>query len=247
MGPKLRRYVNPLPPHSVERLVYQNPSTTGDYSVSHLDSPSTMNPLKRAKQPLERAEDGIKRVKHGIGKLFHSEGGQIDPPTEPASPMEEDIPDVAESSMSVMNIGPQATTADATMSMNRTVPDSQSAAHPGVNLVPDPAEEDEATSRGSPIPRIPQVTPGATSNKGKGLKGLVKSGILRPVTNLIGPVKEIAGLIGECVDTHQMVGEAKTEYDQLQSRLEDLLDDLKQYFREDCSPIMTSSMQCLCE
>ncbi|EUC57193.1 vegetative incompatibility protein HET-E-1, putative, partial [Rhizoctonia solani AG-3 Rhs1AP] len=92
---------------------------------------------------------------------------------------------------------------------------------------------------------ISPVVPEAPSAKWKGLKEFAR--VLEPVSNLFGPIKETVDLSTECVDKYEMTGAAKTEYEALRVRLEELFDDLNGHFGEGCSLTMTSSMESLCK
>ncbi|CAE6381741.1 unnamed protein product [Rhizoctonia solani] len=91
---------------------------------------------------------------------------------------------------------------------------------------------------------ISPVVPDALSAKWKGLKQFTR--VLGPVSNLFGPIKETVDLFTECVDKCEMIGAAKTEYEELRVRLEGLFEDLNRHFGEGCSLTMTSSMENLC-
>ncbi|CAE6430654.1 unnamed protein product, partial [Rhizoctonia solani] len=97
---------------------------------------------------------------------------------------------------------------------------------------------------GSHSARDPGVN--ATSTKRERMKRLFESGVLKSVTNALGPIKHVAEIFEECVDTYKVVGKNKVEYDELVARLEGLFEDLVGYFEEGCSQPMTSSMKRLC-
>ncbi|KAF8753257.1 WD40 repeat-like protein [Rhizoctonia solani] len=63
---------------------------------------------------------------------------------------------------------------------------------------------------------------------------------------VFGPIKQIVDTFVEYVDIYEMAEASQTEYDELQMRLEKLLEDLQRYFGEGSSIIMTSSMDNLC-
>ncbi|KAF8674102.1 NACHT domain [Rhizoctonia solani] len=95
---------------------------------------------------------------------------------------------------------------------------------------------------------IPTSAAPATFNtvrtKRKGVKEF--SRLLRPATEVFGPIKQIVDTFVEYVDIYEMAEASQTEYDELQMRLEKLLEDLQRYFGEGSSIIMTSSMDNLC-
>ncbi|CAE6440870.1 unnamed protein product, partial [Rhizoctonia solani] len=91
-----------------------------------------------------------------------------------------------------------------------------------------------------------RAAPGSSATKWKGLKGFASSAVIKPVTGLFGPIKDVAEVFVECVDNCKMAGAANAEYDVLRARLEVLFEDLRGYFGEGCSPKMNSSMENLC-
>ncbi|KAJ1304090.1 hypothetical protein OPQ81_008494 [Rhizoctonia solani] len=115
-------------------------------------------------------------------------------------------------------------------------------------------EEPEATCAGPTSTRtgvhetermVESLVPDQTSIRWKSLNQLVN--VLAPVTNVFGPIKEVADIFIDCVDKCEMTGAAKAEYETLRLRLEVLFHDLQGYLGEGCSPMMTSSMESLCK
>ncbi|CAE6474651.1 unnamed protein product [Rhizoctonia solani] len=160
-------------------------------------------------------------------------------------PMEEDRPYTVGSSPSAPDVEPHTLNTSLAKLIDGSISHST---QPSPNVAPDHTERNQTDSAEDSVPEgTPRTAPSATPTMWKNLKGLGKPAILRPVTNLFGPIKEIAEVLVDCVDNYEMVGTAKVEYDELRVRLEVLLEDLKQYFGEGCSPTMTSSMQCLCK
>ncbi|CAE6429634.1 unnamed protein product [Rhizoctonia solani] len=96
----------------------------------------------------------------------------------------------------------------------------------------------------SPPAQSPQVVPEETSIGWKGLKEFAR--IMRPATDVLGPIKDMAELLVQCVDMYEMAVEAQREYEALQTRLEAIFEDLNKHFGEGCSPTMTSSIESLC-
>ncbi|CAE6374817.1 unnamed protein product, partial [Rhizoctonia solani] len=88
-----------------------------------------------------------------------------------------------------------------------------------------------------------QVALDARSTKWKGLKELAR--VLGPATGLFGPIKDMVDVMVESVDTYKMAGTAKAEYDEIQVRIEAIIEDLKDYFQGG-SLTMTSSMESIC-
>ncbi|CAE6460823.1 unnamed protein product [Rhizoctonia solani] len=94
-------------------------------------------------------------------------------------------------------------------------------------------------------PQNPQVDP--TSTKRSGLKRLLKTGVLGPVTGALGPIKQVADIFVDCVDTYKVAGKVKVEHDELVTRLEGLFEDVMGYLDDSCSQSMTTSMKRLCK
>ncbi|KDN44154.1 hypothetical protein RSAG8_05627, partial [Rhizoctonia solani AG-8 WAC10335] len=186
-----------------------------------------MESRKRAKQPVEGDKNNIKRAKHTIKALFHSEGStgagtgspsntlpRVNPVeneqsynhsnadsntnqlSQLAHPVEENLPELTE----------QQTSTHFAMATNQNLSTSQTA---------------EDLVQGSYTPRNPQVD----GTKRKGLK-FGTSGVLRPVANAFGPIKQAAEIFVECVDSYKVAGKTKVEHDELIARLEGLFDDI---------------------
>ncbi|KDN48800.1 hypothetical protein RSAG8_02787, partial [Rhizoctonia solani AG-8 WAC10335] len=116
----------------------------------------------------------------------------------------------------------------------------------GTNVVPSHTGGNEAGfALGEPPSQTPEVVADAPWTNWKELKEFAR--VLAPVTNLFGPIREMAELFVECVDKCEMAGEAKTEYEALRVRIEELFEDLNRHFGEGPSLVMTSSMESLCK
>ncbi|CAE6492789.1 unnamed protein product [Rhizoctonia solani] len=221
-----------------------------------------MDSRKRPNQSLKPTEGSAKRFKpaHGLRALLSGGEGSTgtNPPsstsalanpllneqpymnldedttmqqsTRPATPMEEDVADAAEPSKSAPDIGyPQ-------------IP-----IHTGTNVASGHTQTNQAhLASESQAPQVPQIVPATTSTKRKGLKALISKGIIGPVSEVVGPIKEAAKILVEGVGRDKMTGTTRKEYDELVVRLEELLEDVMGYFEEGCSPTMTLSMRRLC-
>ncbi|CAE6489245.1 unnamed protein product [Rhizoctonia solani] len=209
-----------------------------------------MDQRKRPQGTSEQAEDSNKRGKFDFKALFPSKSttgtsstSRIHPTPgtdshvqEQVGNPQEDLPNAIEPRSSALNVESHEPNTRIAMPIDGSVSYSGQL---GPNT---------DTAEGSVSMRAHRAAaPDATSVKWKNLKGLGKPAILRPVKNLFGPIKEIAEVLVDCVDNCEVAGTAKAEYDELRARLEALLEDLKQYFGESCSPKMTSSMQSLCK
>ncbi|KEP48446.1 putative vegetative incompatibility protein HET-E-1 [Rhizoctonia solani 123E] len=136
---------------------------------------------------------------------------------------------------------PSATTSEEDTATSHTSSTSQTTEH-----TPDHAGSNQVNLADT----LPVVTgPGAnsTSTTRKRLKRILESGVLGPVTNVLGPIKQVAEIFVECVDTYKVGDKTKVEYEELIARLEALFEDLVGYFEDGCSQPMTASMRRLCK
>ncbi|CUA70041.1 Kinesin-like protein KIF21A [Rhizoctonia solani] len=83
----------------------------------------------------------------------------------------------------------------------------------------------------------------APSPKWKVLGELAR--IISQATGLFDPIKEMVDVFMGCVDTYRMTGATQAEYNELQVRLESIVDDLKAHF-QDGSVTMTTSVESIC-
>ncbi|CUA70039.1 putative WD repeat-containing protein all2124 [Nostoc sp, PCC 7120] [Rhizoctonia solani] len=177
-----------------------------------------MESRKRAKQPLEQDGGNVKRIKHAVKTLFRGEGS-----TEAGASntlLLEDEPSDGDSD--VDDDINQPITANTTTGENQNglADASQNFQNPRVN---------------------------ATSTKKSGLKKLLKTGVLGPVADALGPIKQVAEIFVECVDTYKVAEKVKVEHDELIVRLEGLFEDLIGHFDDGCFQPMTTSMKRLCK
>ncbi|CUA68568.1 Cell surface glycoprotein 1 [Rhizoctonia solani] len=180
-----------------------------------------MEPRKRANQALEQEESNVKRVKHAIKALFREgstgTGASFNP-----IPREDTLENEESNSGSTADY-------DVNQSItNSTTEDNQ--------------QDILDTSLG---PRNLRVD--ASLTKRKGLKNLLKTGVLGPVTDALGPIKQVAEILVECVDAYKVAEETKVEHDELVARLEGLFEDLVGHLQDGCSQSMTASMNRLCK
>ncbi|CUA68567.1 Cell surface glycoprotein 1 [Rhizoctonia solani] len=181
-----------------------------------------MEPRKRANQAPEQEESNIKRVKHTIKALFRAEGSTGTGASFNPIPRE----DTLENEQSNSGF---AADYDVNQSItNSTTEDNQ-----------------QDILDASPRPRNLRVD--ASSTKRKGLKNLLKTGVLGPVTDALGPIKQVAEIFVECVDAYKVAEETKVEHDELVARLEGLFEDLVGHLQDGCSQPMTASMNRLCK
>ncbi|CAE6371262.1 unnamed protein product, partial [Rhizoctonia solani] len=179
-----------------------------------------MESRKRSKQPDEQSDSNAKRVKKSIGALFRGQGSGG------ASAASHPVPD-------------EETAVD----QNESTP--QTVEHTGVDeLLGDTETNQVNLADGSHTARGPGAN--TTSTRGERMKRLLGSGVLKSVTNALGPIKQVAEIFEECVDTYKVAGKNKVEYDELVARLEGLFEDLVGYFEDGCSQPMTASMKRLC-
>ncbi|CAE6450329.1 unnamed protein product [Rhizoctonia solani] len=123
--------------------------------------------------------------------------------------------------------------------------ESQQGERPDTVEVPGQVIQDEARPVNEAlVTERHQPVPGRKSTEWKGLKELARA--LGPVTGLFGPIKEMVDVFVGCVDRYEMTGAAKVEYNDLQARLEAILQDLQAYFQGSESMTMTSSMESIC-
>ncbi|CAE6368766.1 unnamed protein product, partial [Rhizoctonia solani] len=182
-----------------------------------------MESRKRAKQPLEQDGSNVKRVKHTIKALFRGEGSTGTGASSHTLPREdtlEDEPSDGDSDADNDINRPIATNTTTEENQNGLADASQSSQNPRVN---------------------------ATSAKKRGLKKLLKTGVLGPVADALGPIKQVAEIFVECVDTYKVAERANVEHDGLIARLEGLFEDLIGHFDDGCSQPMTTSMKRLCK
>ncbi|CUA68566.1 Cilia-and flagella-associated protein 52 [Rhizoctonia solani] len=181
-----------------------------------------MEPRKRANQALEQEESSVKRVKHTIKALFRAEGSTGTGASCNPIPRE----DTLENEQS--NSGSAADCDANQLITNSTTENNQ--------------QDIIDASLG---PRNLRVD--ASSTKRKGLKNLLKTGVLGPVTDALGPIKQVAGIFVECVDAYKVAEGTKVEHDELVTRLEGLFEDLVVHLQDGCSQPMTASMNRLCK
>ncbi|CAE6503929.1 unnamed protein product [Rhizoctonia solani] len=213
---------------AVRHLAYDKPG--GDEIDNRLQIPwpffrlfstPTMEPRKRANQALEQEESSVKRVKHTIKALFRAEGSTGTGASFNPIPREDTLENEQFNSGS-------AADCDVNQSItNSTTEDNQ---------------QDNLDA--SPGPRNLRVD--ASSTKRKGLKNLLKTGVLGSVTDALGPIKQVAEIFVECIDAYKVAEETKVEHDELVARLEGLFEDLVGHLQDGCSQPMTASMNRLC-
>ncbi|CAE7099385.1 unnamed protein product [Rhizoctonia solani] len=206
-----------------------------------------MDSRKRTETPLEKDDSNSKRtkLKHTMQTMFRGKGsagtgaeeGTRASSSTPAAvnPTEDGLSDNDHGLHSNLNQPSQPDHAT-----DENIPDPTNFNAHTDNL---PINQVGPADR-SHISRNPQVHP--TQTKGKDLKRL-GSDVLKSVANAFGPVKQVAEIFGECVDTYQVAGNVKVEYDQLIARLQGHLDDLAGYLGDDGSQSMTTSMERLCQ
>ncbi|CUA70044.1 Notchless protein homolog 1 [Xenopus laevis] [Rhizoctonia solani] len=114
-----------------------------------------------------------------------------------------------------------------------------------VSLDTNQAVRDEVRSEEeTPAVHAHQVTLDTRSAKWKGLKELAR--VLGPATGLFGPIKDMVDVFVDSVDTYKMTEAARAEYDEIQVRIEAIIEDLKGYFQGSGSLTMTASMESIC-
>ncbi|CUA70046.1 putative WD repeat-containing protein alr3466 [Nostoc sp, PCC 7120] [Rhizoctonia solani] len=181
-----------------------------------------MESHKRSNQPLEREEGNVERVKHTIKALFRGEGNTGTGASSNTFPVE----DIFCNGPS--NSGPE-TERDTRQPITNSTTESN---------------QPDLVNR----PQSPQSTRvDATSTRRRGLKNLLKTGVLGPVTGALGPIKQVAEIFVDCVDTYKVAEKIKVEHDELVARLEGLFEDVMGYFDDGCSQSMTTSMKRLCK
>ncbi|CAE6504664.1 unnamed protein product [Rhizoctonia solani] len=114
----------------------------------------------------------------------------------------------------------------------------------GSDVVPSRVEQDGCTPRLQTTEQPPPVIADTPSIKWKGVKEFAR--VLEPLTNLFGPIKEMANLLVECVEKYELAEESKAEYEALRIRLDGIFETLSGQFGEECSLVMTSSIESLC-
>ncbi|CAE7171848.1 unnamed protein product, partial [Rhizoctonia solani] len=208
--------------------------------------PTTMESLKSAKQPGEQDGDDSKRARfrpiaqpplRGKG----SEGTREETDTLLHTLIDIDVTEneLSHNDFNAHNNINQSSRPAHTTDKGIPEPMSLKASPTGARLIHQ-ADPDG----GSHTSRNPQA--GATLSKRKGFKRLFSSS-LGSVANALGPIKQVAETFVECIDTYQVAGKAKEEYDELVARLETLLDDLERHLGEGCEQSMTASMNRLCK
>ncbi|CAE6463026.1 unnamed protein product [Rhizoctonia solani] len=117
-------------------------------------------------------------------------------------------------------------------------------AHPAAERGKSEAANDQDVRKpelGSPTsPCVSEVSP----SKWRGLAELAR--VLRPATEIFGPLKSMTDALMECVDIYERAGAGQLEYDAQRIRLETLFGDLRRHLGEDSPLTVTGSVDNLC-